>query len=433
MIVYLPVTTVIGVFGMNVLPSTSQTLKAFGISMGLVFFVTCLLGFNLGSVLTFFRIKTQKVCYSLQQSMYNVGPAWKKRSHDLKDISEAELLIAREKRIPVVWFYTWYALIWLFMCFPSQELRAVGGVMELVRKTTTGGSEGGLLADGRWIWNGVMVPLRVLLLPLHAVILCLDYIFLVIFSESIVGRGEDKEEDEDEDEDSDDGKDEGAADYGQKPTYESIALVNPDESQKSAVVTVSPWKTRLTKPVAILKEFSHLGLEAAGSQDKAVPAAPGKSATEPPPNPHAEVAEPSTASTNLSLHQSFVEIVAAAQSKLEQEEQGNYSDEESSCESNDGSEGDDDETDKENGEDDGEESGEESGEDHDGGEDDFGEEQGENEEDKGSTSSTAPLRPTAPEYLPPVEMTSTLGSFSGIMGGIMRGGKSGERDLEKGP
>ncbi|KAF8248842.1 hypothetical protein K440DRAFT_239876 [Wilcoxina mikolae CBS 423.85] len=439
MLIYLPVTTVIGVFSMGILPHSSQTLKAFGISMCSVFFATCLLAFNLGSVLTLVSIKTQRVCRSLQQSMYNVGPSWKKRSHDLKDISEAELLIAREKRIPVAWFYTWYALIWIFMCFPSQELREVGGIMEFIRKTRAGGSEGQLMADGRWIWNGVMIPLRVLLLPLHAVTLFLDYILLVVFSESLVGRVEHKEK-EDDDDDSDDegmedGKDLTAADYGQKQTYESIALVNPDETPKPDATSVSPWKTRFTKPVAILKEFSHLGLGAAGNQEKPVPEPPiptTTSQTDPPPNPPTEVAEPATEPTSLSLHQSFVEIVTAAHSKLEQEAQGNYSDEASSCESNDDSDDDDDDdeqAEEENSENEDGIDGEGSDDNQDRDDDGSGEEK----DDKESTSSTTPLRPTASAYLPTIETTPALGSFSGIIGGIMRGGKSEERDLERGP
>jgi hypothetical protein len=252
---------------MDVVPDSSKTLTAFWITMVLVFLVTSMLSLNMGSVVAFSTTHLNRLCGRLQNSMSHLGSrSWKERSHRLKEWSEAAMLTSsREQRIPVSWYFTWYVLMWVFIVFPAQEVRKVGGVKQLVNLVGQGGSE-----RWRWIWDGALVPLRIALLPLHALMLLLDYILLVIFSVSIVGRDDNDRVRQNE------GPGVGDAASAPRETLDttSITPILP-----KARATTSPWKVRFSTARDTLLEFSSLGLDAAGTQNKVV-SEPGATANE---------------------------------------------------------------------------------------------------------------------------------------------------------
>ncbi|KAI5803881.1 hypothetical protein EDC01DRAFT_645179 [Geopyxis carbonaria] len=184
MIIYLPVTLVIGTFSMSVLPTSSQTLQVFGITMGIVVVVTTLLGINLGSIITIISKNVDKLRNTMHSSMANTGGSWGKRSNKLKISSEAERIVERDRelRIPVAWYYTWYSLVWLFIVFPATELISAGGLKHITARAGTKGA--------RWAWDVAAVPLRMMLLPLHAVLIVVDYVIFVIMGAALVGRND---------------------------------------------------------------------------------------------------------------------------------------------------------------------------------------------------------------------------------------------------
>jgi hypothetical protein len=439
MILYLPATTVISVFGMDIIPSGSQTMTAFGITMGTVFLVTMLLGFNLGSVLTFFSLQAQKIMYRLQSSMRGLGGAWERRSDDLKHIADAELLLAREKRIPVTWFYTWYALMWGFIVFPAQELRSIGGVRGLVKGKSTQLQE-------NWFWNGVMVPLRVVMLPVHAIVVGMDYLLLLIFGEAMVGK-------EEEDELEEDGIEEVAADEEDTgkngEAYETVPLSSEEPETTISETKEGGWKARFTKPAALIKEFAYFGLEEAGEQEVEVA---DDTTAEPSPADDSQKIDPdATDTTDNDVQKSLTATVARANERCNRPRDDNeeYSDEDSSCsehededDEKDDNDDDEDDDDEESEPDDGEKEGNNvensenldpereqgDGELHDERSDKSGE-HNDTDEGAGSTSSATPLKDKSPE-LPKLE--TSHGSISELMSGIIARRKSQERDLERG-
>ncbi|KAI5819654.1 hypothetical protein BZA77DRAFT_384900 [Pyronema omphalodes] len=446
MILYLPATTVISVFGMDIIPSGSQTLTAFGITMGTVFLATIMLGFNLGSVLTFFSLQARKMMYRLQSSMRNFGGAWKRRSDDLKDISDAELLLAREKRIPITWFYTWYALMWGFIAFPVQELRSIGGARELVKGKSTQLQE-------NWLWNGVMVPLRVVMLPVHAVVVGMDYLLLLIFGEAIVGKKEKDELNEDVIEEILANE----VDSGKNGVVHETIPLNSEQSETAGSKTEEiGWGAKFKKPVTVIKEFAHFGL---GDPEEQVEV-PDDTTKEPLPADDSQTTAPDALDiSDDDVQKSLTAAVARANERSNRlrDDSQEYSEEESSCsehddedEEEDDDDDDDDDSDDDDDDDDDDESEQDEdeeegnnagnsenpnpeqeqgdGEQHDVSSDEGGEH---NNTDEGSRrNSSATLLKDKPTELQ--KPKTSRGSISELMSGIIARRKSQDQDLERG-
>ncbi|KAL7268451.1 hypothetical protein RUND412_008929, partial [Rhizina undulata] len=178
MIVFLPITTVISVFGMSILPESVRSPGFFGMITGLVFFTTTLLSLNLGSF-SLVAIKCIKyVKKLLRTSMKQVGMGWGGRSKDLEDTVEIEKLQRNgDQGLRGLW-YIWYCITWLVVVFPGTELRRLGGAKDLVREKSVG-----LLTIAK-------IPLtfiRIVLLPMHMIIIAIDFLLLLIFPRTIFG------------------------------------------------------------------------------------------------------------------------------------------------------------------------------------------------------------------------------------------------------
>lgn len=461
---------------MNVIPEGSQTLKAFWISLCGVFIATSLLGLNLGSVLAYASTRTEKLTNKLQVSMSNIGGSWKTRSHTLKVISEAEQLMTRDHRVPASWFYTWYAILWTFFIFPAQELGSAGGIIHLVNKTSPG-SKRGLSASGGWFWGAAVVPLRILLLPVHVVFLLLDYILLVIFSVSIVGRDISTGKESTEDHASTSRLlDSGKKGDKEPEVHESDALVDKPASP----TPVPAWKSRFTAPITTLQEFSKFGsgLAAKASEPPKIEVQVDPSIVYPAPdsstvpllhiqtNTEGIESSPSQKEPGSPVYKALqhaLENAKARNAKILAKTNDEDSDTESSCdpESSD-SDSDDDEAGEAGGKtkdnadagdsgskteddgDDGSGSGSSTEDDDDGDDGSGTEDEDSHHKGPNSASLTTPLKAT-PYRLstvvasrpPIIEEPQSIregsgGSISELMGGIIRGKRSEERDLEKG-
>lgn len=242
---------------MDVLPPSSKTLNTFGITMGLVFFGTLVFGLNLGSILILGTKQAQVFGKYLQASMIHVGEScvgdsWAKKGKVLKDTDEAENLVRRGKKVPAELWYTWYCVMWLMFLLPANELYDVGGLRGLVSKVGYVRLKSGAKpSKPEKAWAITIIPLRVLLLPLHAVTISIDYVLLVVFSGALLGWKVEDSASKDL-----------HSEYNSNLKQASIQTIDSSAGRESTstIESASPWVKRFTDPISILKKIPECGL-----------------------------------------------------------------------------------------------------------------------------------------------------------------------------
>ena len=211
MIMYLPVQTVVAVFSMEMIPKGTKQMHLFLITLFVVLAATSALGVNMGSIMWLIVKAIDWLGERVEKSMGSVGGAWTEKSRLIREINEADKLVnAREQRRPVTLWYSWYVSVYALMIFPAVEIRQAGGIVKLVKiiaqskpefpsKSASPGIRGDYVRitqdikkkqaerELNWGWDIAAVPFRVAFLPLHLVILILDYLVLVVFGGLIIG------------------------------------------------------------------------------------------------------------------------------------------------------------------------------------------------------------------------------------------------------
>ena len=122
----------------------------------------------------------RRITSQIQRSMQRFPGAWSSKSADLGETHAAWQILERMrgKRVPIVLYILWFVWVRLLVVLPVYELRTVGGLR------TAGGLR---MARPGGVLRALLLPLRLALLPLHALLAALAYTLMVVFSGRIMG------------------------------------------------------------------------------------------------------------------------------------------------------------------------------------------------------------------------------------------------------